>query len=61
MRRGGGERREGNQVQQPGGPKVQREWVTKMVGLYRREQPNPLDGEFRIRSGIQQPGGPWTR
>ena len=23
------------------GPKVQREWVTKMVGLYGEEQPSP--------------------
>lgn len=41
LRRGGKGRegREGNQVQQPGGPKVQREGVTKMVGLYREGLP----------------------
>jgi hypothetical protein len=31
-----------DQLQQPDGPKVQREQVTKMVGLYREEQPHLL-------------------
>lgn len=33
--------REDNQLQQPEGPKVQREWVTKMSGLYMEEQFSP--------------------
>lgn len=37
-----GEEGEENQGQQPEGPKVQREQVTKMVGLCRGEQPSPL-------------------
>lgn len=37
----------GNQLQQPGDPKVQKEWVTKMVGLHRKEQPSPL--EWRVQ------------
>lgn len=36
------ERREGNLAQLPGGPKVKRKWASKMVGLYREEQPSPL-------------------
>lgn len=36
--------REGKQLQQPEGPKVQREQVTKMVGLYREEQPWRVQG-----------------
>lgn len=35
---GTGNGREKNQLQQPEGPKVQREWVTKISGLYREEQ-----------------------
>ena len=30
-----------DQVQHPGGSKVQKERITKMVGLYREEQPSP--------------------
>lgn len=37
-----GDEREQNQVQQPGGPKVQRGRVTKMILLYRGGQPSPL-------------------
>ena len=31
-----------NRVLQPGGTKAQRKWVTKMAGLCKEEQPNPL-------------------
>lgn len=37
-----GDEREQNQVQQPGGPKVQRGRVTKMILLYKGGQPSPL-------------------
>lgn len=37
-------------------PKVQREWVIKMVGLYKQEQPSPL--EWGVEGGLCQPGGP---
>lgn len=40
------------------GPKVQREWVTKMVGQYRKEQPEPCAREFRAGGRVHQPGGP---
>lgn len=36
--------REGKQLQQPEGPKIQRGQVTKMVGLYREEQPWRVQG-----------------
>lgn len=45
---GGGEEglaREGNQVQQSACPKVPREMVTKLVGLYREGKRNPSAGE----------------
>lgn len=32
---------EGDQLQQPGGPKVQKEWTTEMVRVYREGQPRP--------------------
>lgn len=46
---GDGERevREENQVQQPGGPKAQREQITKLVGFYWEGQPSLWAGEFR--------------
>lgn len=47
--KGKGERREGNLVQQPGGSKVQRKQVTKMVGLYRKSNPPLWAGEVHIR------------
>lgn len=43
-----GEEREQNQVQQPGGPKVQRGRVTKMILLYRGGQPSPGAEEFKV-------------
>lgn len=39
-------------------PKVQRRRVTKMVGLYRKEQPSPWTGEFRAGCGVCLLGGP---
>lgn len=60
VRRGEGKRegREMSQVQQPGGPKVQRNQVTKMVGLYRKEQAQPLGWKVQGRGRVCQPGGP---
>lgn len=49
--RGGGETKRGdhrNQAQQLGGSKVQKELVTKMVGLCREKQPIPLG--WRVHS-----------
>lgn len=52
-------RREGNQVQQPAGPKER--GVTKMAGLYREEQPSPWAGEVQGVGGVCQPEGPCNR
>ena len=46
------EEKKGDQVQQPGGPKVQREQVAKMVELYREEQPSSWAREFRVVGGV---------
>jgi hypothetical protein len=45
-------------VKQPGGSNVQRELVTKMVGLYREGSSALWAGEFRIGPGVCQSGGP---
>lgn len=65
--RGLGEGREWNQVQQSGGPKVQREQVTKMVGLCREKQPSPLGWIVQDNHPLThtlcvcQPGGPCNK
>jgi hypothetical protein len=61
-REGEGKRkqREGDQVQRPGGPNVQKEQVTKVVRLYKRSSPAPWV-EFRIGSGVCQVEGPCNR
>lgn len=50
-------------MQQPGVPKVQKEWITQNVGLYREGQPSPLDwrghgrgAEFASQDGPVQVG-----
>jgi hypothetical protein len=61
VRRGGRKRDKGeqrNQMQQPGGPKVQRERVTKIVGLYREEAQPPGLKSFGVGGGVCQLGGP---
>lgn len=55
---GGGEKREGNQVLQPGGQKYKKKQVTKMSGLFMEEplgegQPSPWVGEFREEGGVR--------
>ena len=45
---------------QPRGQKVKKEWVARMVGLYREEQlgkgqPSPWAGEFGVEGRICQP------
>lgn len=37
---------------QPGGPKAQREQITKMVGLYREGQPNHWAEEVRVGTDV---------
>jgi hypothetical protein len=50
---------EGNKVPQPGGPKY-RQQANKMVGLYRKEQPSPWAGEFRVEGGYASQEDPVT-
>lgn len=55
------EGREESQVQQPSGQRYKNGWVTKMVGLYREEQPGPLGWRVQVWGCITKPGGPWSR
>jgi hypothetical protein len=55
------EGREGNKVQQPGGPKVQKVWVTNWLDFIRNCSPAPWPGEFRVGGRMCQTGGPCNR
>lgn len=51
------EKREGNQVQQPGAPKVEgEEWTTKVI--VQRKADQTLLVKFRVYGEVCQPGGP---
>ena len=52
--------REGSQVQHSGGPKVQKEWITRMVGLLREEQPRPLGWRVQASGDNASHEGPET-
>lgn len=56
--RKGGEGKDGNQVQHPGGPKKAAVGLTKVVGLYREEplgRPTPGLESLRAKGGVYQP------